>query len=67
MRDPIGTAYVGKTDCSIPSRRFPNVEMAQDYLYEEIGEDDPVGLDNGDYFIDVVTEESLEEMEGAED
>lgn len=56
--DPLGTAYVGRVDGSIPSHRLPTEAEAQEYLYNVLAADDPEGLAAGHYFIDVVTGES---------
>lgn len=66
MADPIGTAYVGRTDGKpmqffttiYDKLRFDTQTEAEEFLCLVMHVADPNGLDNGDYYVDVVTEES---------
>lgn len=58
MRDPIGTSWVGRTDCSIESVKFATEAEAESYLNDVIAKRDPAGVTAGDYFIDVERGES---------
>lgn len=65
MNHPLGTSFVGRIDggpVNGPGSKytlvFPSQDVAEDWIAAR-EKTDPEGVERGDYYVDVVTEDSL--------